>query len=107
MWSFPGAVLWLPTAINAWIAAQILLLSWQRARGGYNTAQGEIGPYMYTIAISAPIAVAILVGWVVLALLRANVPHTRESEPLRGVIALAVINIAAPALLFLALKWLT
>jgi hypothetical protein len=107
MWEFPGAVLWLPTAVNAFIAAEILQLAWERMRGGYNTAQGEIGPFMHIIAISAPIAVFLLVGWAVLAVLRANVPRSRESTQKRSVVVLAVLNVAAPFLLVFELGWLT
>ena len=107
MWSLPGALIWLPTAANAFIAAEILELSWERARGGGNTAQGEIGPFMHIIAISAPIAVVILLGWAVLAVLRANVQRSPEEKPHPGVTALAILNVGAPVLLYFGLKSLT
>jgi hypothetical protein len=106
MLQFPGAVLWLPTAVNAFIAAEILQLAWERMRGGYNIAQGEMGPLIHIFAISAPIAVFLLVGWAVLAVLRENVPHSRESTQKRSVAVLAIVNVAAPFLLFFELRWL-
>jgi len=107
MWEFPGAVLWLPTAVNAFIAAEILQLSWERMRGGYNTAQGEMEPFMHILTFSAPIAVFVLVGWAVLAVLRANVPHSREFTQKRGAVVLAVVNVVAPVLLIIEMGWLT
>ncbi|MDQ3024896.1 MAG: hypothetical protein M3R58_00110 [Pseudomonadota bacterium] len=99
--------MWLPTAVNAFIAAEVLNLSWERWRGLGNTAQGEIGPFMHIIAISAPIAVAVLVGWAVLGVLRAKFPRDLESQNHRGVMTLSLINVAAPFLLWFGLKWLT
>lgn len=107
MWSLPGALIWFPTAANAFIAAEILELSWERARGAGNTAQGEIGPFMHIIAISTPIAVVILFGWAVLAVLRAKVQRSPEEKRQPGVAALAILNIAAPVLLYFGLKSLT
>lgn len=105
--SFPSSLLWLPTAINVFIAAEILCLYWERFSGVGNTAQGEIGPFMHIIGISTPIALVIVVGWVALAVLRANVHQDRETPNQRGALALALFNIAAPALLWLELLWLT
>lgn len=107
MWTFPGAVMWLPAAVNAFIAVEILQLSWQRTHGGYNTAQGEIEPFMHIIAISVPIALLILLGWAVLTVLRAKVPHSGETSQPRGILMLASVNVAAPVLLWFGLKWLT
>jgi hypothetical protein len=107
VWSLPGALMWLPTAVNAFIAAEILQLSWERARHLGNTAQGEIGPFMHIIAISGPIAVVILVGWAVVAVMRARVPRDREAPRQRGVVALALINAVAPVLLWYGLMWFT
>ena len=107
MWSLPGAIMWLPTAVNALIAAEILHLSWERGRGVGNTAQGEIGPFVHVIAISAPLALAVLLGWSIVAVLRAKVPRDREAPRQRGVAALALINVVAPVLLWFGLKWLT
>jgi hypothetical protein len=99
--------MWLPTLVNAFIAAEIAQLSWERWRGIGNTAQGEIGPFMHIIAISAPIAVAILVGWVVLAVMRSRVTHNSDASSNRGVVALSAINVVAPVLLWFGLQWLT
>ena len=107
MWSFSGAVLLLSTAVNAFIAAEILQLSWQRTRGGYSTAQGEIEPFMHIAAICAPIALLLLVGWAVLVVMRANVPHGFEPSRRIGILLLASVNVAAPVLLWFGLKWLT
>jgi hypothetical protein len=107
MWSFPGALLWVPTIANALIAAEIAHLSWDRLTGVTNTAQGEIGPYMHILAVSAPIAIAVLMGWAVLAVLRSRVPPDREAPTARGASTLALINVAAPVLLWFGLKWPT
>ena len=104
MWSLPGALIWFPTAANVFIAAEILELLWERVRGTGNTAQGEIGPFMHIIAISAPIAVVILFGWAVFAVLRAKVQRSPEEKRQPGVAALAILNIAAPVLLYFGLK---
>jgi hypothetical protein len=72
-----------------------------------NTAQGEIGPFMHIGAISAPIAVAVAIGWGILALMRTKVPPDREAPTQRGARALALINVVAPVLLWFGLKWLT
>jgi hypothetical protein len=107
MWSFPGSLLWLPTAINLVIVAEILRLSWERFKGTGNTAQGELGPFMHIIVISIPIAITILLGWIILAVLHAKVlPHSHGTlNP--GVVVLALSNVAAPALLWFALLSLT
>ena len=99
--------MWLPTAINAFIAAEILWLSWERYAGMGNTAQGEIGPFMHIIGISAPIAAVILVGCLVFAALRARLrQNAQETQSHRGVIVLVFLNIAAPVLLLFGLSWL-
>ena len=107
MWSLPGSLMWLPTAVNALIAAEILELSMERFRGAGNTAQGEIGPFMHIIAISAPIAIAVLVGWAILAVMRAKIPADRDAKNQRGVMALAIINVLAPVVLWFGLVCLT
>ena len=107
MWSFPGSLMWLPTAVNLVIAAEILQLRWERFGGGGNTAQAELGPFMHIAAISTPIAIAILLGWSILAVLRANVSHGHQPPSHPGIAVLAVANLAAPVLLWLALSSLT
>lgn len=107
MWSLPGAFLWVPTLANVFIGAEIAHLSWERWRGVTNTAQGEIGPFMHILMVSIPSAIAVLIGWAMLAVMRSRVPPDREAPIQRGASALALVNVAAPVLLWFGLKWLT
>jgi hypothetical protein len=107
VWSLPGALLWLPTLVNAYIAAEILELSWARSRSLAGTALGELGPFMHITVISAPIAVAIAVGWAALLAMRARVPADPAVSRQRGAMTLAFINIIAPVLLWFGMKWFT
>ena len=104
VWKLPGILLWLPTAANAAIGALIFDLWWDRTRHVGNTAQGEIGPFMLIIAVSAPIAAVVLIGWGTLAIMRAKVPSNREANQERGPIVLALVNVVAPFVLFYCLR---
>jgi hypothetical protein len=97
-------VLWLPTAVNAFIGALIFDIWLDRARHVGNTAQGEIGPVMLIIAVSAPIAVIVFVGWVIVGVMRAKVPANPETKQERGPIVLAILNMVAPFALLYCLR---
>ena len=60
---------------------------------------------MHILATSVPLSAVLLLGWGVLAVLRMRVPRNPESQRQPGVLSLALLNIAAPVLLFLELGW--
>ena len=107
VWSLPGALLWLPAAVNAYLAAEILQLWWQQRHGGYNTAQGDFAIGMHIAAASLPIAVLLIVGTVIPLIMRRAVGRSAGSAGSHGVYALLAVNIAAPVVLYYGLKWLT
>lgn len=103
MWSLPGALMWIPTTLNILIAAYVLELGWERAIGVPNTAQGEMGPFLVILGVSAPIAVLVFLGWLVLFVIRLRVPRDPQAPRQPGLTALAIGNVVAPLLLFVLL----
>lgn len=106
VWSLPGALLWLPTAVNGFLAVEIVQLWWQRRHGGYNTAQGDFAVGMHIAAASLPIAALLIVGAVALLILRRAVGRSAGPAGSHGVYVLLAVNIAAPVVLYYGLKWL-
>src|SRR5476651_2702444 len=100
MWTFPGVLLWLPTAVNAFLGAEILRFAWE-ARHGYNMAQGDMQIAGHILVGSVPLSALLLLGWAVLAVLRMRAPPGPDSTREPGVLALAILNIIAPVLLVL------
>jgi hypothetical protein len=100
MWRFPGVLLWLPTAVNAFLGAEILRFAWE-ARHGYNMAQGDMQIAGHILVGSVPLSALLLLGWAILAVLRIKVPPSPELRREPGVRALALVNIVAPVLLVL------
>ncbi len=94
----PGAILWVPTLINLFIAAEIGQLWWERSGGVHNSAQGEMGPYFHIIGISAPGAAVLVIGWVALVVLGAA-SRGGARAPNWALRSVAAGNIAAPVVL--------
>jgi hypothetical protein len=106
MWRLPGALLWLPTAVNAFLLAEIVQLWWQRSHGGHNTAQGDFEIAMHILAASVPISGLLLVGSGIFAALRTRVAPGPASKRELGVLGLVALNVVAPILLYFGLRWL-
>ncbi len=108
MWTAPGSLLWLPTAVNAFIAAEIFQIFWERygPRGHLSagTAQAELDPFMHIILISGPISLMLLVGWAIVAVVQMKVPPSGDSPKDRGARALLLANVLAPIALWFALR---
>ena len=108
MGSLPGALLWGPTVLNLLVLTSILSLHWERYYydGPKNTAQGEMLPFMLILLVSAPMAVAVVIGWIVVFMARLRKPKAWLEKHPRSVIALAIANILAPFMLIAALVML-
>jgi hypothetical protein len=104
MWTLPSALLWLPTTVNAFLAAEIVQLWWQQSRGGNNTAQGDFEIAMHIAAASVPISAVLLVGAAILWVMRRTVRPAPELRRSPGVAALLTLNVVAPVLLYFALR---
>ena len=108
MWRLPGSLLWLPTAVNAFIAMEIFQIWWERwGPSGHlsaGTAQAELGPYFHILMVSAPISIVLLLGWAILAVMRQRVPSPADAPKGRDITILALANIVAPIPLLLALQ---
>ena len=104
MWKFPGSLLWVPTAVNTFLLAEVVQLAWERASGVTNTAQGDLEIAAHIVLASVPIACCLLVGWCVLAVIRTQIPRDPESRRETGCIVLAVLNLIAPMVLLLVLR---
>ena len=107
MWKSFGLSLWLPTAVNAYLLAEIIQLSWERSHGVTNTAQGDLEIAIQIMTASVPISICFLIGFSVFAVMRTRVPRDPESKPENGCMALAMLNLLAPALLYFGLRWTT
>jgi len=105
MWRLPGALLWLPTAVNAFLVVEIVQLWWQRSHRGFNTAQGDFEIAMHILAASVPISGVLLVGSGVFAVLRTKVAPSPDSKRDFGVLGLVALNVMAPVLLYFGLRW--
>lgn len=103
----PASLLWLPTAVNAFILAETAQLWWERAYGTASTAQADLTIAMHVLVFSTPVAICFLIGGCVLAVLRRRVPLAPEETHNRGPAILALINLIAPFLHHLALRWAT
>jgi hypothetical protein len=104
MWSFLGAFLWVPTAVNAFIGMEIIQLAIEHSHGHFDGFDGfDIA--MHIIAASLPIAVTLAIGWIILSILRLKVPRSPEAKRDIGCLALTGANVVAPGVLFLGLRW--
>lgn len=104
LWALPASLLWLPTAVNAFILAETVQFGWERAYGTANTAQGDFAIGMHILMFSTPIAISFLIGIIVLAVLRTRVPRDAEAIATRGPAVLALLNLIAPVLLHFTLR---
>ena len=107
MWKTPGSFLWLPTAVNAFLLAEIIQLSWERTHGVTNTAQGDFEIAMHIMMASIPISICFLIGLSVFAVLRARAARDTESKRETGCAVLAMLNLVAPVFLYFVLRWTT
>jgi hypothetical protein len=108
VWRLPGSLLWLPTAVNGLIAVEIFQIWWERwGPSGHlsaGTAQAELGPFFHILIISAPISIALLLGWAVVAVMRQRVPSSADAPKGRGATILVLANVVAPIPLLMALQ---
>ena len=104
IWKPPGAFLWVPTAVNVFVATEIVQLSW--GLGGYNTGQGDFGILMHIAAASLPMAAILFLVSTILIVARLKAGPGARLAQSPGVYVLLTANIAAPFLLYFALKWL-
>jgi hypothetical protein len=101
IWTLPGALLWLPTGVNAFVVAEIVQLWWEGRR-----AQADLEIALHILAMSVPMSVVLLVGVVVFLIMRRSVGARLSAALSRGVSILLVLNIAAPFILYYGLKWI-
>ncbi len=106
VWRLPDSLLWLPTAVNAFLAVEIVHLWWQRRQGGYNTAQGDLEIAMHIAAASVPISALLMVGALVILLTRKVVGRSPSAARWTGSSALLAVNVVAPVVLYYGLRWL-
>ena len=102
VWSPPGVFLWLPVLVHAAIAADILQLAFDRIRGIRDGFDG-FGPFWYILLISVPVAAAVGMGWLVMAVLKHRVNPHAPSRGSRGCLVLGVLAVSAPLILYVVL----
>ncbi|MDD4929375.1 MAG: hypothetical protein PHP85_08880 [Gallionella sp.] len=90
---------------NGYVAAMISEFAWKRANGIFE-AQADFELAMLIAAISLPISGVFVVGLTVWAVLRFAVRRSVSSQISIGPLAVSALNIAAPFLLWLSLKWI-
>ena len=102
--SIPGVILLIATAVNGYLGATIVQVAWNRAHGRLE-AQADFGIAMSIAAASLPISAICIVAFVAWAVFRFAAPALIGYAVDRWLLTLAVLNIAAPLLLWYGLLW--